>query len=66
MDSKKQLPSGWTRESLREAIIQRSKEIGRPTDELFRGLRALNRMSDERLAEIMEDIENELDMGMGR
>lgn len=66
MDSKKQLPGGWTRESLRKKIIERSKILGRSPNELFRGLSALNRISDERLAEIVEDIANELDMGMGR
>lgn len=55
-----QLPNGWTRESLRKKIIERSLEINRPTEQLFRGLRTLDRMSDERLAEIMQELENEL------
>lgn len=61
--AKKQLPNGWTRDSLRKKIIERSIELDRSPQDVSRALFALNRMSDERLAEIMEQLEQELGIG---
>lgn len=55
-----QLPGGWTRESLRKAIIQRSKERKISPDLVFRTLTALQRISDERLEEIVRQVAREL------